>query len=103
MILNPPDNQPLVNLQGLDVLRGLLAIFVVAHHARWLCWIGQAKWQAMEHPWWSSTLANLSAVFRYGHEAVMVFFVLSGFLIHLRAANQWSTQNRIEPVDMPEF
>ena len=31
-------------------------------------------------------LAYSSAVFRYGHEAVMVFFALSGFFIHLRVA-----------------
>lgn len=101
--MNQPHNQQLVNLAGLDGLRGMLAVFVVAHHARWLCWIGQAKWQLLDHPWWSTAIANLTAVFRYGHEAVMVFFVLSGFFIHLRAAKQLASEHQIARLDKQQF
>lgn len=77
-----------VNLRALDVLRGLLAVYVVLGHARWLLWAGHAAWAQQPHATWEIPLAYGSAVFRFGHEAVMVFFVLSGFFIHLRFAEQ---------------
>ena len=64
----------------------MLAVYVVIGHARFLLWEGWASWRTREHPWWSDLIAASSGLFRYGHEAVMVFFVLSGFFIHLRAA-----------------
>lgn len=81
-------SRPYFNLRALDVLRGLLAVYVLAGHARWLLWTGQAKWADGSHPVWQNVLAASSGLLRYGHEAVMVFFVLSGFFIHLRAAQQ---------------
>jgi peptidoglycan/LPS O-acetylase OafA/YrhL len=71
----------------------MLALYVVAGHARWLLWQGHAAWLKSSHPWWENVLAYASAMFRFGHEAVMVFFVLSGFFIHLRSARQ-SAQGR---------
>ena len=70
------------------MLRGLLAAYVLAGHARWLLWTGQGKWAAKSHSVWQNVLATSSGLPRYGHEAVMVFLVLSGFFIHLRAAQQ---------------
>ena len=32
------------------------------------------------------------SLFRYGHEAVLFFFVLSGFVIHLRYARRMAEQ-----------
>jgi peptidoglycan/LPS O-acetylase OafA/YrhL len=75
-----------MNLASLDALRGLLACYVVVGHARWLLWAGHAAWVTQAHTFWENLLAYGSAAFRYGHEAVMIFFVLSGFFIHLRAA-----------------
>ncbi|TWT72937.1 acyltransferase family protein [Allorhodopirellula solitaria] len=95
--------QSLVDLTGLDTLRGLLAVFVVAHHARWLCWTGQAQWRMTEHTWLPSAIANVTAVFRYGHEAVMVFFALSGFFIHLRAAKQFAVERQCERLNVRRF
>jgi peptidoglycan/LPS O-acetylase OafA/YrhL len=75
-----------VNLRGLDALRGALALFVLAGHARWLLWTGHAAWMAAPHAPWQEPLVYASAIFRYGREAVLIFFALSGFFIHLRAA-----------------
>lgn len=75
-----------MNLRTLDCLRGLLAVYVVIGHARFLLWEGWSSWKTQDHPFWADLLAASSGLFRYGHEAVMVFFVLSGFFIHLRAA-----------------
>jgi peptidoglycan/LPS O-acetylase OafA/YrhL len=76
------------NLRSLDALRGLLAIYVVCHHARWLLWVGQPEWIQTAHSIWANAIAYSSSVFRYGHEAVMVFFALSGFFIHFRVAEK---------------
>ena len=76
------------NLRYLDGLRGLAALYVVIGHARWLLWEGMSAFQ--QHPECYSRLQKLLvyflAIFRYGHEAVLFFFVLSGFVIHLRYA-----------------
>lgn len=76
------------NLRSLDVLRGLLACYVLFGHARWLLWAGQSAWASQPHPLWANLLAWAGASLRYAHEAVMVFFVLSGFFIHLRVAQR---------------
>ena len=68
------------------MLRGVLAIYVLAGHCRWLLWAGHSAWMAAPHSRWQEPIAYASAAFRYGREAVMVFFVLSGFFIHLRFA-----------------
>ncbi len=71
---------------GLEALRGFLCLYVLAGHARWLLWIGHAQWTQEVHHWGADALAWMSAGLRYGHEAVMVFFALSGFVIHRRSA-----------------
>lgn len=76
------------NLKSLDALRGLLALYVVAGHCRWMLWQGYSTWSQQPHPLWQKGLAVSTALLRYGHEAVIVFFVLSGFFIHLRIAKQ---------------
>ncbi|RYY11223.1 MAG: acyltransferase [Chitinophagaceae bacterium] len=81
-------------LQFLDGLRGLAAIYVMIGHARWLLWEGYAQYQA--HPEQYSTLNKMAtyffSLFRYGHEVVLFFFVLSGFVIHLKYARNYSQQ-----------
>lgn len=79
-------SKPGINLRDLDALRGALAVYVVLGHSRWLLWAGHATWAAQSHAAWEWPLAYASALLRFGREAVMVFFVLSGFFIHLRAA-----------------
>ena len=75
-----------INLRDLDALRGMAAVYVLLGHGRWLLWAGHATWLSQPHAPWESLLAYGSASLRFGREAVMVFFVLSGFFIHLRSA-----------------
>jgi peptidoglycan/LPS O-acetylase OafA/YrhL len=79
-----------LNLRGLDSLRGVLAVYVLVGHCRWLLWSGHAAWMAAPHSPWLEPVVYAFASFRYGREAVMVFFVLSGFFIHLRVAQRQS-------------
>lgn len=91
-----------VNLHALDALRGGLAIYVLAHHSRWLLWEGMSAWRETAHSSWASALATLGAVFRGGHEAVMIFFALSGFFIHLRTAAALAT-GAADSLSIPTF
>ena len=78
-------------LKFLDGVRGLAALYVVIGHARWLLWEGYSEGY-LTHPHDYSFLSKLCmygiSLFRYGHEVVLLFFVLSGFVIHLKYANQ---------------
>lgn len=84
--LSVPVNPP-VELKFLDGLRGLAALEVMVGHARWLLWEGYSTGY-LKHPQtyniFSKALVYFFSAFRYGHQAVMFFFVLSGFVIHLR-------------------
>lgn len=74
------------NLKFLDSLRGFAAIYVMLGHARWLLWEGYSTY--LTHPThyslFGKLLVFLSIAFRFGHEVVLFFFVLSGFVIHLK-------------------
>ena len=79
-----------INFGNLDALRGLLAVYVALGHSRWLLWGGHAAWLEAPHAAWEAPPVYASATLRYGREAVMVFFVLSGFFIHFRSAEPHS-------------
>ena len=70
----------------LEALRGLAALYVVLHHGFWLLWEGREKY--LSHPenynLFTKIIAEFSRLFFYGHEMVLFFFVLSGFVIHIR-------------------
>jgi peptidoglycan/LPS O-acetylase OafA/YrhL len=76
------------SLHFLDGLRGMAAVYVMIGHARWLLWEGYGSYS--EHPELYSFLEKLNmyffAFFKYGHQMVMFFFILSGFVIHLKNA-----------------
>src|SRR4029077_1171968 len=78
-------------LAFLDGLRGLAAFYVMVGHARMLLWEGYSE-GFLKHP--SNYSIGAKAVvyffsfFRYGYQVVLLFFVLSGFVIHLRYAKQ---------------
>jgi peptidoglycan/LPS O-acetylase OafA/YrhL len=66
----------------LDGLRGLAAFYVLMRHVTWVpnsddC---TPTWRVIHHA--------LAHFFHYGHMAVIFFFVLSGFVIHLRYARR---------------
>jgi len=80
-------------LAFLDGLRGLAAFYVMVGHARMLLWEGYSE-GFKRHPERYSAPAKAMvyafSAFRWGHEAVLFFFVLSGFVIHLRYAMKLS-------------
>lgn len=92
MIQNTPAdlNRLKDNLKVLDGLRGLSAIYVLIHHARLT--LTQPYFNGLlKHPeqyhWYDRLMVYFFSFFKFGHEAVIVFFVLSGFLIHFRYAS----------------
>lgn len=75
-----------VNLVVLDALRGLAALYVMLAHARWLLWSGYGEYTAQTHSALGLSLVTLAGAVRYGHAAVLLFFLISGFCIHYRWA-----------------
>lgn len=94
------------NTLFLDGLRGLAAFYVMVGHARWLLWEGYTEGYLL-HPenysWAGKLLVYFFSLFRYGHEAVLLFFVLSGFVIHLRYAKAVANQGVGASMDMGDF
>lgn len=81
-----------MKLRNLDILRACLALMVLVGHARMMLWMPWHEWNLLPHDILSKAIAITFIPFRYGHQAVMVFFALSGFFIHLRAALQRAKQ-----------
>lgn len=76
----------------LDVLRGLAALYVLIGHARWLLWEGYTEGYKLHPEAYTSfdkILVYVFSIFSFGHEAVMLFFVLSGFVIHYSSYNSF--------------
>ncbi len=68
--------RPAARLHGLDGIRGVAALFVVLHH----CWLlSFPGYPSNTGPWWLGWLV-------YGHFAVVVFIVLSGFSLAIAPA-----------------
>lgn len=71
-------------------------------HARWLMWEGYNGY--LQHTNQYSFAAKLGvyffSLFKYGHEMVLFFFVLSGFVIHLRYAKQIASGNTNSSFDL---
>jgi peptidoglycan/LPS O-acetylase OafA/YrhL len=63
-------------IAGLDGIRGLAALFVVIHHCFLASFPGYPR---MTGPWWAGWMI-------YGHLAVVVFIVLSGFSLAVAPA-----------------
>ena len=94
------------NLRFLDGLRGLAAFYVMVGHARWLLWEGvQDGYQ--KHPELYNILDKTMmyglGLFRYGHEAVLFFFVLSGFVIHLKYSKHILREGENTPFALGDY
>ena len=75
----------------LDILRGLAALYVLIGHARWLLWEGYTegyKLHPAEYGLFDTIQVYVLNLFAFGHQAVMLFFVLSGFVIQYSSYNQ---------------
>lgn len=81
-----PDNAASTRMRGrvrlhfLDGMRGLSAFYVLLFHAHW-----QADWYFQPAPL-SGLTAAISSLLDYGHAAVAVFIVLSGYCLMLPVA-----------------
>jgi peptidoglycan/LPS O-acetylase OafA/YrhL len=84
------------HLMVLDGLRAAAALEVMFGHTTWLLW--QADSAA---PVWVLLHKITAFIVRYGAQAVTVFFVLSGFLIHFRYARQFAAGNQV--FDVPDY
>ena len=85
------------NLLFLDGLRGIAAFYVLVGHSRWLLWEGYSNYQLHKQQYSviEKFLVYFLSLFKYGHEMVLFFFVLSGFVIHLRYSTQISNNTFI--------
>jgi peptidoglycan/LPS O-acetylase OafA/YrhL len=80
-----------MNIRFLDGLRGIAAYVVMIGHAQLLLWEGYSSGFELHRDAYTlldKTLMFAFSIFRYGHEMVILFFVLSGFVIHLRFADR---------------
>lgn len=85
-----------MKLRNLDILRACLALMVLIGHARMLLWMPWHEWRLLPHGAVDWMLGLACCVFRYGGEAVAVFFALSGYFIHLRIAIQAARRVPVE-------
>ncbi len=92
-------------LAVLDGLRGIAAVYVLIGHARWL--LSQPYQTFRQHPeqytWADKIGVFIAAGFRYGHEMVILFFVLSGFLIHLQQLNGKAKKSSADFINIKSY
>jgi len=78
-------------IESLHMLRGLAAFYVMVGHVRWLIAAPNVDFFSAPVSLQNKISIYLLSIFRFGHEAVLVFFLLSGFVIHLSISKQIAT------------
>jgi peptidoglycan/LPS O-acetylase OafA/YrhL len=74
----PPASRERAHIASLDGLRGIAALYVVVHHAHRLCLGADGSDTTLPR-----SLARWLKIFTYGRCAVVLFIVLSGFVLML--------------------
>ncbi len=92
-----------MKLRNLDILRACLALMVLLGHARGFLWMPWHEWKELPHSMIEKSLALSGGIFKFGTQAVSVFFALSGFFIHLRAAKQASAPGGMTGFSASDF
>ena len=94
-----------MNIKVLDGLRGLAALYVMIGHARWLLWEGYSEGylkHTLEYSWMDKMSMYFLSMFKFGHESVLLFFVLSGFVIHKGFVKKFLT-DALQSVNIGQF
>jgi peptidoglycan/LPS O-acetylase OafA/YrhL len=94
-----------MNIKVLDGLRGLAALYVMIGHARWLLWEGYSEGylkHTLEYSWLDKMSMYFLSMFKFGHESVLLFFVLSGFVIHKGYVKKFLTDS-LQSVNIGQF
>jgi peptidoglycan/LPS O-acetylase OafA/YrhL len=83
----------------LDALRGSAALYVVFNHVTVVLFPTYRESVSLGEPVTTRLTAAALSIFGFGHEAVILFFVLSGFCIHFRQAQhiRSAADGHIEP------
>ena len=86
-----PRERPEGSTLFLDGMRGVAALFVALHHG--LLWLHPGyqtgvRWHPNDYNRLARIILILLYPFHFGHSAVLFFFVLSGFVVHLRYARK---------------
>ena len=86
----------LPNIKYLHIVRGLAALLVVVFHAKFVFWVGGNIYAAKMgfHSVWDYLLFGLDMLSSCGKECVVIFFILSAFVIkHSFASHHYSWMN----------